>query len=114
MRGKCYAKHLDPQPDERTWRCPDCWKPNDLTMYEEASRSSFDCDLIHERDAVYCDNCQSHSKAKIWKAKDLVAAARKLVQKAPCLCCAGRGWHKLVKGDEQTHVHETYLYREEP
>lgn len=116
MRGKCYAKHLDPQPDEQTWRCPDCWTPDKLDLHMEAPRSSFDCDLTHERDEVYCRHCQSHSseQPKIWKVKDLMAATRKLVQEVPCLCCAGRGWHKLAKGEEQPHVHDKYLYREEP
>jgi DNA-directed RNA polymerase subunit RPC12/RpoP len=90
--GKCMAKHTKYQPTDEEWKCPKCGSDNEHFYIEGFTEGSDDdCDLLHDKDEIGCDNCGHGISGKLFASR--LQRKHNLIT---CPHCKGKGLIKDI------------------
>jgi hypothetical protein len=87
---ECMVKHSAYQVPDEEFKCPKCGAtPDDrkpFCIYEPVEET-YDCEKLHDNDALYCENCNYSTTGKEYSQLMLKRSHRQI-----CPTCKGQGW----------------------
>ncbi len=88
----CGAKHTAYQPTEAEWRCPKCGADSSGFYIEDPTEEAEEgCELLHEKDGLYCYTCPMKGDPYAASGKVFAAALAKKNNLVCCPTCKGKG-----------------------
>lgn len=75
----CAFKHTKFQADGDLWKCPQCGASDGFYIDDSPN---FECELVHEKDNVCCENCE-----RGWSGKAVMNAIAKKLDQVECPTC---------------------------
>lgn len=84
MKVACQHEHIEFQPTDAEFVCPNCGKRSGMCVAESVNES--DCGLLHKGDWVECGDCNIH-----WPVEDYAKAMKAKSNHIVCPTCSGSG-----------------------